>query len=167
MNKYPLLVFLVLLLLGASCSSKKKLVNTQPATVDYEWMTAKATMDLSAPGAEFKNVSGIVQMRRDSVIWISASAFMGMENVRALVTQDSVVMINRVDQTYFVEPLEEVAAKFQWPATLREIQAKLLGEHAELRFGPYTAKIRYSDIHWNEPTTFPIKINKNYERIKL
>ena len=167
MKKHPLIVFLVLLLLGASCSSKKKLVNTQPATMAYEWMTAKATMDLSAPGVELNNVSGMVRMRRDSVIWISASAFMGMENVRALVTQDSVVMINRVDQTYFVEPLEEMAAKFQWPTTIQEIQAKLLGEHAELRFGPYTAKIRYTDIHWDEPTTFPIKVNKNYERIKL
>jgi hypothetical protein len=37
----------------------------------------------------------------------------------------------------------------------------------ELQFGPYTAKIRYSDIHWDEPTTFPIKINESYERMKL
>lgn len=157
---------MAMLLLVASCSSRKKLVSPPSATTDFEWMTAKMTMDINAPGGELKDVSGVLRMRRDSVIWISASAFMGVESLRALITQDTVVLVNKVDKNFFIEPLDSVAARYQWPATLHETQDMLLGDQAELRFGPYTAKIKYSDIHWNEPTKFPIKINKNYERIK-
>lgn len=80
-------------------------------------------------------------------------------------------MVNRMDQTYLAEPLQLVAEKMHLPATLQETQALLLGnganDHVAIQFGPYAAKIRYSDIQWNEPTTFPIKINKKYERMKL
>lgn len=164
--------FLVLLLLtAASCSSKKKTVSPVAYAFDYEWMTAKMSMDVAAPGVEFKDVSGVLRMRRDSAVWISASAMMGMESLRALITQDSIVMVNRMDQTYLTEPLQLVAEKMHLPATLQETQALLLGDgvkdHVSIQFGPYTAKIRYTDLQWNVPSTFPIKINKNYERIKL
>lgn len=169
--KRLMLFLLASMLLFSSCSSKKKMVSPLAHAFDYEWMTAKMTMDVAAPGVEFKDISGVLRMRRDSAVWISASAMMGMESLRTLITQDSVVMVNRMDQTYLAEPLQQVAEKLQLPATLQETQALLLGKGTNdpivIQFGPYKAKIRYSDIHWNEPTTFPIKINKKYERMKL
>jgi len=159
-------IVLLLVVLLASCSTKKQLVTTQPSA-DFEWMTAKISGELTlTSNLSSLTFNGTMRMRRDSVIWISASAFMGMENVRVLITQDSVKLVNRVDQTYFIEPYDAMAARFQWPATLRETQAMLLSEQPKLCLGPYTAQIKYSDIQWNESTTFPFKINKNYERIK-
>lgn len=157
--------FFVLVMLAGACSSRKKLVAPKPTHADYEWMTAKMSGELKVESGEFA-LAGSVRMRRDSAIWISASAFLGVEAVRALITPDSVVIVNRLDQTYVAEPLREVAARYQWPATFQETQAMLLGEQAELRFGNNLVKLRFSDVHWNEQTTFPIKINKNYKRIK-
>jgi len=161
---------LVLIMLVSACSSKKKMVTTDPHA-DFQWMTAKMTMDITAPGLELNNVTGSLRMRRDSTIWISASALMGMEGLRTLITQDSVIVINRLDQSYIAEPFQSVVGKLNLPMTFRESQAMLLGngntDHVELQYGPYKAKIRYSDIRWNEPTTFPIKISKKYERKKL
>ena len=159
------------LLLVASCASKKKLTPPPAPEATYQWVTAKMDMDIAAPGLEYHNVSGILRMRRDSTIWISASAMMGIEAVRTRITCDSVILLNRLDGSYLAEPLDTVMAKLQLPLTLHESQTLLLGkggsEPVELQFGPYTAKIRYSDIHWDEPTTFPIKINSRYERRKL
>lgn len=113
-------------------------------------------------------------MRRDSTIWISASAMMGMESLRTLITQDSVIVINRLNQTYIAEPflVALVALPESFHATsLHDCQAVLLGNGAsdrvKIQFGPYTAHIHYTDIQWDVPTSFPIKINKKYERIKL
>ena len=168
-------LFAVLLL--ASCSTKKKLVTDQPS-VDFEWMTAKISGELSLTANRYLpsvgegsrrsslTFTGTVRMRRDSTVWLSASAFMGMENVRVLITQDTVTLLNRVDQTYLIESYGEMADRYHWPATLRETQDLVLGKQPKLRIGPYEASIEYSDIRWNEPTTFPIKINKNYERVK-
>lgn len=157
-------LFAVLLL--ASCSTKKKLVTDQPS-VDFEWMTAKVSGELSlTSNLSPLTFNGTVRMRRDSAVWLSASAFMGMENVRVLITQDTVTLLNRVDQTYLIEPYGEMADRYHWPATLHETQDLLLGKEPKLRIGPYEARIEFSDIRWNEPTRFPMKINKNYERVK-
>ena len=165
---------MALLLLASSCTAKKKLVSPMAHAANYEWMSAKMSGEVKVESGEFP-FSGTLRMRRDSTIWISASALMGIENLRALITQDSVILINRMDQTYLAEPfstmVETVCTPSLRPKTLLEFQTMLLGngasDHVVVLFGPYVAKIQYSDIHWDEPTTFPMKINKKYERIKL
>lgn len=159
------------LMLASSCSARKKLVSPLAHAASYEWMVAKMNMDVTAPGAEYHDVTGTLRMRRDSTIWVSVSALMGIETIRTRITNDSVILVNRFDKTYLAEPLQEVATALNIPTTLQESQALLLGngssDQVMLQFGPYTARIRYSDIRWDEPTTFPIKINASYERMKL
>ena len=163
-----LLVAMVMLSLLSSCDSTKKVVSPMAHVADYQWMTAKMSGELKVESGEFP-FTGNLRMRRDSTIWISISAFMGMESIRTLITQDSVVLVNRLNQTYLAEPLSTMTQTMQTPS-LQETQALLLGDgsadHVEIQWGPYIAKIRYSDIQWDEPTSFPIKINKNYQRIK-
>ncbi|MBR3710089.1 MAG: DUF4292 domain-containing protein [Bacteroidales bacterium] len=157
------------LLQASSCTAKKKLVSPMAHAAHYEWMSAKMSGELKVESGEFP-FSGTLRMRRDSTIWISASALMGIENLRALITQDSVILINRMDQTYLAEPVSSLEQTVHAPS-LQALQAMLLGNGTSdavvVQFGPYLAKIQYSDIHWDEPTTFPMKINKKYERIKL
>lgn len=163
-----LLVAMVMLSLLSSCDSTKKVVSPMAHVADYQWMTAKISGELKVESEEF-SFTGNLRMRRDSTVWMSISAFMGMESIRTLVTQDTVVLVNRMNQTYLEEPFSAVAQMYG-VASFQEIQARLLGDgsadHVEIQWGPYIAKIRYTDIHWDEPTSFPIKINKNYERVR-
>ena len=149
--QFSVFSFLLLVLIVASCSSRKKMVSPMAHVANYEWMSAKMNGELITENGEIP-FTGSLKMRRDSTVWLSASVFMGMESIRTLMTQ-------------------VLGASIQHPTSLREIQSKLLGngssDHVELQYGPYKAKIQYSEIHWDEPTSFPIKINKNYERIKL
>lgn len=174
------LTFVLLLLLVVSCTAKKKLVSPMAHAADYAWMSAKFNGELStenggaAVSSQFSALSftGSLRMRRDSTVWLSASAFLGVENARLLVTTDSVYMVNRVNQTYVAETLEKTCQSASLsPMTVHELQALLLGDgtsdHVEIQWGPYLAKIKYDDIQWDEPTTFPMKINKKYERVKL
>lgn len=172
MNKqihyHPILIAALACLLIASCTSKRKLVAPMAPVANYAWMTAK--MEVREENGEV-NLTGTIRMRRDSVVWVSLAAFMGMESVRACVTNDSVIVLNRIEKTYLSESLHDASEYFSIPMTLKECQAMLLGngesDQVEVRYGSYRAKIRYSDIHWDEPTTFPININKNYERLRL
>ena len=168
--RFSLPVFLFLaLLLFSSCHARKKMMPSMAHAADYEWMTAKMSGEVSAESGEIP-FFGTIRMRRDSVVWVSATAMMGMEAVRTRITNDSIVLVNRLDRTFLAEPFSEVSERLQLPLTLQETQRLLLGDgqsdHVELHLGPYTAKIRYVDVEWNQPTTFPIKINQNYERIK-
>ena len=174
--RFPFSVMLLLLLVS-SCTSKKKLVSPMAHAASYEWMSAKINGELITENADSTirspfsvlRFTGSLRMRRDSTIWISASALMGIENLRALITRDSVVLINRMEQTYLAEPLSVMEETLGTPS-LQELQSMLLGngtsEHVEIQYGPYSVKIRYADIRWDEPTTFPIKINPKYERMR-
>lgn len=166
-----------MLLLVASCSFKKKLVSPMAHAVDYEWMTAKMNGELTLTDHHSPLAfTGQLRMRRDSIIWVSAT-LMGMEAVRVLVTTDSVFMINRLEKTYLAEPFSTVETMCTSSPLVKtetmctsSLQALLLGNGTNdtvvIPWGPYTAKIHYTDIQWDIPTTFPIKINENYERMR-
>lgn len=136
---------------------------------NYEWMSAKMSGELKTEDEAY-DFSGNLRMRRDSTVWITVSGSMGMEGARVLITQDSVIVVNRVDKTYFMEPLSVIAETEHTPS-LQDLQVALLGDgvsdHVTLQWGPYIAIIRYSDVQWNKPLSFPIKINKKYERVRL
>lgn len=163
-----MLVATVMLLLVASCRSRRP-VTPPSAFRDYQWMSARLNGELQMESGSM-GFSGSLRMRRDSVVWVSVTALMGMESARTRITEDSVVLVNRMDQTYMAETYADVADKMHLPATLQQTQAALLGDGSgspvELQFGPYRLRIRYSDIHWDEPTTFPIRINQSYERVR-
>lgn len=160
-----LLSMVIFLLLVSSCGSKKKLVSPMAHAANYEWMTAKMNGELSVTSQSTPfSFTGQLRMRHDSTIWVSASV-MGVEAVRARVTNDSVLMVNRFEKTYLAEPLETLGT-----SSLQDFQSLLLNGVSDtvvIPWGPYTARIRYSDIQWDIPTTFPIKINNHYERMKL
>ena len=170
-----LLLAMAVVSLVSSCDSTKKIVSPMAHVADYQWMTAKMSGELGVRseglgvGSGEWSFTGNLRMRRDSTIWMSISAFMGMESVRTLITRDSVVLVNRMNQTYLTEPFSAVSEMYG-VASFQEIQARLLGDgstdHVEIHWGPYITKIRYSDIQWDEPTSFPMKINKSYERVK-
>ena len=142
-GKLSVFHLLVMLLIVTSCGTRKKLVMLSPPA-DYQWMTGKIKGEVVVDGEEF-GFTGAVRMCRDSAVWISASAMMGMESLRSLITQDSVIVVNRAAQTYLAEPLYIVAGKLNLPMTLQESQSLLLGngtsDHVELRYGPYLARI--------------------------
>ena len=174
----PFSVFSLILLLAlvASCNCKKKLVAPTPQA-NYEWMTAKLSISLEESPLNShlspltSQLPASLRMHRDSTLWLSVSGPMGMEAVRARVTTDSVLVVNRFDRTYLAEPLAEVASKLHLPSTVQEIQAMLLGDGSsdtvELQWNAYKAKIHYNEIQWDQPTTFPIRVNDSYERRKL
>lgn len=100
----------------------EKLVRAQ---VSAEWMDARAKLDYA--GRDM-SVSGNAQIKlhRDSVIWISVKKF-GFEVARAQVTQDSIYILDRINNEYAVEPLSYIEKRFRLPARFDLLQNVLLG----------------------------------------
>lgn len=139
-------------------------------------------MDIQAEGngVSLNDLSGQIRMRRDSLLWISVTAMMGVEVVRAKVSNDSVWILNRLEKTYLAEPLDSVAARFGLPPSLPLLQT-LLFDNKEgfppvenqtvllktFAFGNMSAKVKYNNIILNEKTTFPLKISDKIERVRI
>ena len=152
------ILLLGIALLASSCSAREKMV--QPMSPQsFEWLTAN--MDIQA-------------------VWLSVTATMGVEVLRAKVSNDSVWIVNRLEKTYLAEPLDVVSAQLGIPLSLPWVQTLFLDNNEGLPpvenqtvllkvffMGDITAKARYNNIKLNEKTTFPLKITDKMERVRL
>jgi hypothetical protein len=173
------IAFLGFLLVMTSCASRKKTVQPlQPKT--FEWLTANMDIQAEGNGMTYNDLSGQIRMRKDSIVWFSVTATMGVEALRAKVSNDSIWILNRLEKTYLAEPLDTVSAQLGIPLSLPLIQTLLLDNNEGLPvvenqtvllkvffMGDITAKVRYNNIKLDEKTTFPLKITNKMERIKL
>ncbi len=181
MPKYPkiAILFLLTMLLLTSCASRKKTVAPAPPQ-SFEWLTANLSIQAEGNGMVYNDLSGQLRMRKDSLVWLNVTATMGVEVLRAKVSNDSVWLLNRLEKTYLAEPLDTVSAQLGIPLSLPLVQILLLDNnqgHApvenqtvQLRtfvMGDLSAKIRYNNIRLDEETTFPLKITDKMERIRL
>ena len=173
------IALLALLLAASSCASRKKTVAPTPPKA-FEWMTANLDIQAEGNGMSFDNLSGQLRMRRDSIVWLSVTATMGVEVLRAKVSNDSVWVLNRMEKTYLAEPLDSLCAKVGMPLSLPLVQTLLLDNNegvppvenqiVQLKtfvMGNMAAKIRYKNVKLNEKTTFPLKITDKMERMRL
>ena len=179
MKRLAQITFLSLLLVTTSCASRKKTVQpTQPKT--FEWLTANLNIQAEENGMTYDDLSGQLRMRKDSIVWFNVTATMGVEALRAKISNDSIWILNRLEKNYLAEPLDTVSAQLGIPLSLPLIQTLLLDNNEGLPLvenqtvllktfvmGDYSAKIRYNNIKLDEKTSFPLRITDKMERIKL
>ncbi len=166
-------------MVATSCASRKKTVAPLQSQT-FEWMTANLDIQAEGNGMAFDNLAGQIRMHKDSLIWLTVTATMGVEVLRAKVSNDSVWLINRMEKTYLAEPLDSVSAQLGIPLSLPWVQTMLLNNNesippvenqtVQLRtyvMGEWAAKIKYNNIKLNEKTSFPLKITDKMERIRI
>ena len=179
MKVFSKIAFLVLLLVATSCASRKKTTMPTPPQT-FEWLTTNMSIQAEGNGQSFNDLSGQLRMRHDSLVWLSVTATMGVEVLRAKVSNDSVWLINRLEKTYLAEPLDTLTTQLGMPLSLPLLQALLLDNNQGLPpvenqtvllktfvRGNLSARIKYNNIKLDEPTTFPLKITDKMARVHL
>ena len=143
-------------------------------------MTSKLDIQAEGNGMAFDDLSGQLRMRKDSLVWLSITATMGMEVLRAKVSNDSIWIVNRLEKTYLAEPLDTVSAQLGMPISLPLVQTLLLDNNEGLPpvenqtvllktfvMGNLAAKVRYKNIKLDVKTGFPLKISDKMERFRI
>lgn len=176
------IAFLTLLITTASCASRKKTVAPAPPQT-FEWLTANLDIEAEVNGTS-QDLKGQLRMRRDSIIWLSVTATMGVEVLRAKVSNDSIWVLNRMEKTYLAEPVDSLAqqlgeyriCRLPWVQFvlldniegIPPVENKTVGlNHYDYYWGECKVKLKYSNIKLDEPTTFPLKITDKMERMQL
>lgn len=73
-----------------------------------------------------------IRAKRDSVIWLSITPALGIEVVRVVITPDSIKMLNRMDQKYFVESFEKTNELLKLEINFQVLQSVLTGDFVSL-----------------------------------
>lgn len=95
--------------------------------IRYTTFSAKVNVDYKGGDGKSYNVNAVVRMYKDSAIWISANAILGIEAMRVLITRDSIKLLNKLNKTYTarsVDYLQEVTAL---PLDLSMLQELIVG----------------------------------------
>lgn len=92
----------------------------------FNWFSAKFSAEYINKGKQ-NSFSGQIRIRKDSLIWISLTPMLGIEALRVMITQDSVKMINRLDDTYFIGDYELLNRFLNTNIDFDLLQAFLLG----------------------------------------
>jgi len=141
MYKTTFILFLAFFL--TSCGAKRALETTEEvSTEDYGLARALAAYDENSVtfdtfSAKIKckfeddskslSFKTTVRVQKDEKIWISAG-ILGFEGVRALITPDSVKVINRLEKTYFEEPIDKLQEFSGLPVDFSMMQQLVTGK---------------------------------------
>lgn len=99
----------------------------QTSAIQFTTFSAKINVDYQGTNGKKYDVNVNLRMYKDSVIWISITAVLGIEGLRAYITKDSVKILNKQDKVYTarsVTYLQEVTAL---PLDLHSLQDILIG----------------------------------------
>jgi Domain of unknown function (DUF4292) len=136
-NLSRLLLLLLTVFVFQACSKKivppasKSVVNIVPndslsvEEIDFEYLHGRGRMVLK-DGNKENEVKANIRVRKDSVIWMNFSVI-GVQGGRALITRDSITVMNNVKNEYYVFEYKELSKKFKMDITYDMIQAAMLG----------------------------------------
>lgn len=94
----------------------------------YKWFAAKISTTIKTPKGS-NTVAIRIRMQKDSVIWISLSPALGIEVVRAYITRDSLIFLDRINEKYFKGDFNYVNQLINSNLDFEMLQAMLTGNN--------------------------------------
>lgn len=115
---------------GAPASIKEKelirKISEAQGSFDNVRMKANATLTADGSNQAFRLE---VRIEKDSLIWVEvADPVLGLKLARALITRDSIFMINRIDREYLKGDISELQSQFGVNYGFDELQRALTGD---------------------------------------
>ncbi len=88
---------------NAAASVSAKINSIRAAQLQFNTFSAKAKAELSLGGSS-NNVSLTIRIDKGKKIWVSITAIAGIEVARALITPDSIQVVNKLQGLYLAKP---------------------------------------------------------------
>ncbi|MFN2456639.1 MAG: DUF4292 domain-containing protein [Chitinophagaceae bacterium] len=105
----------------------KTVQQIRATNIDFTTFTAKVDLDYRDAADKKYDLNATIRMLKDSAIWISVSAVLGIEAMRVLVTKDSVKLLNKLDKTYTARSVDYLQEITSLPLTLSILQNLIIG----------------------------------------
>lgn len=95
--------------------------------IEYQTFSAKLNIDYRDDNGKNYDVNATLRMYKDSAIWLSANAVLGIEAIRLLITKDSVKIIDKLNKNYTARSVDYLQEVTQLPLDLKTVQDLLVG----------------------------------------
>jgi hypothetical protein len=95
--------------------------------INYTTFSAKADVEYRDGDGKKYDVNANIRMYKDSVIWVSVTAILGIEGLRACITRDSVKLLNKQERVYTARSVTYLQEVTELPLSLSSLQDLLVG----------------------------------------
>lgn len=75
-----------------------------------------------------QSINGTLRIRKDSLIWVSITPALGIEAARLQFTHDSIMLMNRIKNEYFINSYDYFENKLQTEVSFEDLQAIFTNE---------------------------------------
>jgi hypothetical protein len=99
----------------------------QKNRVDFETFSAKVKVDFQGGDGKKNDFNAFIRLKKDSVLWISINALLGIEAFRVLITPDSVKVLNKLDKVVQLRSVSYLKEITKLPFGFKEIQDLIIG----------------------------------------
>lgn len=117
----------------------------------FQYLNGRGKVHFKAKNGE-QSANFNLRLKRDSAIWLSGS-LLGIEGVRALLTPDSVRVVDRLHKTYFAGDYAYLSQLLNVPVTYKQMQDILLGDYQAAPKGAVPVVKTEGD---NQAVTYPV-----------
>lgn len=95
--------------------------------IDFTSFTAKVDVDYRDADNKNHDVNAVMRMYKDSALWISANAILGIEALRVLITRDSVKLLDKLNKVYTARSVNYLQEVTSLPLDLKTLQDLIIG----------------------------------------
>tara|TARA_B110000495_G_C22812094_1_gene474085 strand:- start:28 stop:780 length:753 start_codon:yes stop_codon:yes gene_type:complete len=88
-------------------NSKELIEKVNSENISPEWISLNAKIEIDQKDNNTQ-VSAQIRVKKDSVIWISVKAPLGIEIFRTMITPDSIYYMSRMNKTYLIKPISHL-----------------------------------------------------------
>ena len=107
---------------------KKTIENLNLNYIDFKTFNAKIKVEYQDSKGKRQDLTAIVRVMKDSAIWISLTASLfNIEAYRALITKDSVILLNKLDKEVQYRSLDYLQEVTEIPFDYKTLQDLLIG----------------------------------------
>lgn len=92
----------------------------------FNTFSGKASAKLTIDGKE-NNVTMNIRIKKGEGIWVAVTAVLGVEVARALITPDSIRMMNKLESTYLKKPFDYIYQYTGGQVNYKTLESALIG----------------------------------------
>src|SRR5690348_2776680 len=132
---------------------KDTLTGLLNAPVNITTFYGKAKADFSSDQAS-GNATVYIHLQKDSAIWISITGPLNIESARILITQDSVKIINKLEDTAQLSSIQHLQQITRLPFNFSDFQNVILGKPSVANNAALNFDIKPDSIHVTSQDSF-------------
>ncbi len=95
--------------------------------ISYTSFSGKVKVTFEGSDGKKNDFNAFIRLQKDSVLWISINALLGIEAFRIMITPDSVKVLNKLDKKVQLRSVSFLKEITQLPFTFLELQDLIIG----------------------------------------